>query len=89
MTEPTPAQPSWPTGNHPASDPLAARLLAVRRALETLDLAPEVRTRLNMRFMAICTAAKMPGASRASCAERLNSLLAAAEEAVTGLGKQV
>jgi len=66
-----------------AADPLAARLLAVQRALSALAALgadSEARLRLNNRFMAICTALKMPGASRIHCIRRLNELMAEAEQ---------
>ena len=70
-------------------DPLAARLLVVQRALAALSSEsegadPETRVRLNNRFMAICTALKMPGASRIRCIRRLNELLAEAEQVRAG-----
>jgi hypothetical protein len=67
----------------PAVDPLAARLLAVQRALSALAVLgadSEAYLRLNQRFMAICTALKMPGASRIRCIRRLNELMAEAEQ---------
>jgi hypothetical protein len=66
-----------------AADPLAARLLAVQLALSALA-APvadsEAYLRLNQRFLAICTASKMPGASRIRCIRRLNELMAEADQ---------
>jgi hypothetical protein len=67
-----------------SSDPLAARLLAVQRALTALSADSEVLARLNSRFMAICTALKMPGASRIRCIRRLNELMAEAEQVRAG-----
>jgi hypothetical protein len=70
-----------------AGDPLAARLLAVQRALAglaALDADAEVRLRLNNHFAAICTALKMPGASRIRCIRRLNALMAEAEQVRAG-----
>jgi hypothetical protein len=66
-----------------AADLLAARLLAVQRALSALAALgadSEEYLRLNHRFMAICTASKMPGASRIRCIRRLNELMAEAEQ---------
>ena len=70
-----------------AADPLAARLLAVQNALAALAALgadAEARLRLNNRFMAICTALKMPGASRIRCISRLNELMAEAEQVRAG-----
>ena len=85
MSESKPESPAAST----RSDPLAARLLAAQRALAALSTEsagadPETRVRLNNRFMAICTALKMPGASRIRCIRRLNELLADAEQARAG-----
>ena len=85
MSESKPESPAAST----LSDPLAARLLAVQRALAALSTEsggadPETRVRLNNRFMAICTALKMPGASRIRCIRRLNELLAEAEQLRAG-----
>jgi hypothetical protein len=73
--------PAWDASDD--ADPLAARLLAVQRALAALTALgadSEARLRLNNRFMAICTALKMPDASRIRCIRRLNELLAEAEQ---------
>jgi hypothetical protein len=70
-----------------AGDPLAARLLAVQRALAALSADPagaEVRLRLNHRFTAICAALKMPGASRIRSIRRLNELMAETEQVRAG-----
>jgi hypothetical protein len=90
MSESDPGKPALGTepaapGRAPsdAADPLAARLLAVQGALAGLAAAgadAEARLRLNNRFMAICTALKMPGASRIRCISRLNELMAEAEQ---------
>jgi hypothetical protein len=74
MSESEPDSPAAP------GDPLAARLLAAQRALAALSADCEARPRLNSRFMAICTALKMPGASRIRCIRRLNELVAEAEQ---------
>jgi hypothetical protein len=76
MSESEPDNPAAPA----PGDPLAARLLAVQQALAALSPDSEVRVRLNSRFMAICTALKMPGASRIRCIRRLNELMAEAEQ---------
>jgi hypothetical protein len=62
-------------------DALAARLLAAQRVLVALNVDSEVRSRLQLRFMAICTSLKMPGASRSRGARRLDLLMADAERA--------
>lgn len=82
MTE---SEPDWPgLGAQPGADPLAARLLAARRALSARDIDPDVRTRLQLRFMAICTSLKMPAADRARGAQRLDRLIADAQLARRG-----
>jgi hypothetical protein len=82
MTESESAQ-SAP-GAQADGDALAARLLAVQRALCELDVEQEVRMRLHLRFMAICTSLKMPGASQVRGAQRLDRLMADAERARGG-----
>jgi hypothetical protein len=54
---------------------LAASLLTAHRALAGLNVASDARIRLNLRFMAICTSLKLPGANPASCARRLDRLM--------------
>src|SRR5579859_1554794 len=66
------------------SDPLAARLLAAQRALRGLTADPDVVMRLHLRFMAICTSLKVPGANRLRGAQRLDRLIADAERARGG-----
>ena len=73
--------------NGDAGDVLAARLLAAHRELAGLKVSPEVRSRLNLRFAAICAALKLPEASPVSCTRRLDRLLAdvaRAERAASG-----
>jgi hypothetical protein len=65
-------------------DALAARLLAAQRVLCALNVDPEVRMRLHLRFMAICTSLKMPAANRIRGAQRLEQLMADAERARGG-----
>jgi len=48
-----------------------------------------VRVRLHLRFMAICTSLKMPGANRARGAQRLDRLIADAERAAGGHKREV
>jgi hypothetical protein len=85
MSESEPEGATAPAGSA-AGDPLAARLLAVQRALAALsvDADSEARLRLNHRFAAICAALKMPGASRVRCIRRLNQLMAEAEQVRAG-----
>lgn len=71
---------SSPRASTAPGDPLAARLLAAQQAIAALSPDSEARVRLNSRFMAICTALKMPGASRIRCIRRLNELMAEAEQ---------
>ena len=66
------------------SDELAASLLAAHRALATLGTESDARIRLHLRFMAICTSLKLPGANRARGAQRLDRLMADAEKARAG-----
>jgi hypothetical protein len=73
----------------PSQDVLAERLLAVQRVLARLDTDPEVRIRLNLRFMAICTSLKMPGANAIRGIRRLDRLAADAELAQRAHGKEV
>lgn len=82
MTESEPGRPGL--GTRAGDDPLAARLLAARRALYARDIDPEVRTRLHLRFMAICTSLKLPTADIARGAQRLDQLIADAELARRG-----
>ena len=82
MTESESAQSAL--GAQADGDALAARLLAVQRTLCGLDVDPEARMRLHLRFMAICTSLKMPGASQVRGAERLDRLMADAERAHGG-----
>jgi hypothetical protein len=68
-------------GKQPAADALAAKLLAVQRLLSALDVEPDVRLRLHLRYMAICTSLKLPAANRTLGALRLDQLMADAERA--------
>jgi hypothetical protein len=87
--------PSDATGSRPDSDEstnadvLADKLLAVQRVLATLNADSEVRIRLNLRFMAICTSLKMPGANAVRGIRRLDRLMADAELARGGQAKEV
>lgn len=62
------------------ADPLAAKLLAAQQALCALSIDSDARIRLHLRFMAICTSLKLPGADKARGAERLDRLMADAEQ---------
>jgi hypothetical protein len=72
-----------------ACDALAARLRAAQQSLVALDADSEIRKRLNLRFMSICTALKVPGASIDRGMQRLDQLMADAERARRDVGKEV
>jgi hypothetical protein len=74
MTESEPARPG--PGTAATADALAAKLLTVQRLLCTLNVDPDVRIRLHLRYMAICTSLKMPAANRARGTRRLDQLIA-------------
>jgi hypothetical protein len=76
-------------GEDVSGDVLAEKLLAVQRLLATLNADSDARIRLNLRFMAICTSLKTPGASRARGLRRLDQLMADAELARGGAGDEV
>lgn len=78
-----------PHGEEVGGDVLAEKLLAVQRLLAALNADSEVRIRLNLRFMAICTSLKTPGASRARGLRRLDRLMADAELASGDVGDEV
>ena len=80
MTKPEP-QEAKPGARVVGSDLLASRLLAAQRLITTLNVDSDVRGRLQLRLMAICTALKVPGASKARGSWRLDRLIAAAEHA--------
>jgi hypothetical protein len=82
MTDSDPAQPG--PDKEPATDALAAKLLAVQRLLDELDVDPDVRLRLHVRYMAICTSLKLPTANQARMALRLDQLTADAQRARGG-----
>ena len=67
-----------------SGDVLAEKLLAVQRLLAALNADSEVRIRLNLRYMAICTSLKTPGANRIRGLRRLDKLMADAELAQGG-----
>jgi hypothetical protein len=83
-TDPTRQGPSLQAGALAADDPVAAALLVARRLLSRLDAESDVRLRLHLRYMAICTSLKMPAASRARGAERLARLTAEIKAACAG-----
>jgi hypothetical protein len=62
-------------------DELAARLHAAWARLASLDLPPEPRARLHRQLIAVCDAAKAPGASPGACQRRLDGFLSALENA--------
>src|SRR5215472_6283882 len=78
MTENEPARPGQTLrpGSPASGDPLAAALLAAQRLLSRLEVDADVRIRLHLRYMAICTSLKMPAANRTRGAERLERLIA-------------
>jgi hypothetical protein len=81
---------SEPEPQHDVSgDVLAKKLLAVQRHLAALNADSEVRIRLNLRFMAICTSLKTPGASQVRGLKRLDQLMADAELARGAEGDEV
>src|SRR5258708_25869000 len=82
MTECQSAEPG--PGKQPAADAVAAKLLAVQRLLSALDVDPDVRLRLHLRYMAICTSLKLPAANRTRGALRLDQLMADAARAREG-----
>jgi len=82
MTESEPAQ--LGQGNHPTADALAAKLLAVQRLIRALDVEPDVRFKLHLRYMAICTSLKLASANPTLGALRLDQLMADAERAGDG-----
>jgi hypothetical protein len=77
MSESDSAQPG--AGEQAAADALAAKLLAVQRMLSEVDVDPDVRLRLHLRYMAICASLKLPAADRPRAALRLDQLTADAE----------
>jgi hypothetical protein len=93
MTESEPARsepaarPSAEQIAQPSTDELAAKLLAVQRVLRRLKADPDVRMKLHLRFMAICSSLKMPQADRLKGVQRLDRLMAEAELA-SGAGRQ-
>jgi hypothetical protein len=86
MTETDPIRqgPSLQAGALAADDPLATALLVARRLLSRLDVESDVRLRLHLRYMSICTSLKMPAANRARGAERLGRLIAEIKAACAG-----
>jgi hypothetical protein len=83
------ADPRAGSAEDTTEDVLADKLLAVQRVLATLNADSEVQIRLNLRFMAICTSLKMPGASAVRGINRLDRLMADAKLAQRGQGKEV
>jgi hypothetical protein len=68
----------------PESGGLAAKLVEARRRLATLDLPRPLAVRLHRQFIAICDAAKAPGADEASGERRLAAFLAVLERGARG-----
>ncbi len=65
----------------PAGGTLAAKLAEARRRMAAVDLPRPLAARLHRQFIAICDAAKAPGADEASGERRLATFLAALEQA--------
>jgi hypothetical protein len=72
-----------------SEDALADKLLAVRRVLATLNADSDAQIQLNLRFMAICTSLKRPGADAVRGINRLDRLIADAKLLQGGQGKEV
>jgi len=83
VTEPEPGEARVSQDVAADGDALAERLLAAHRAVAALTDS-DVRVRLHLRFMAICTSLKLPGANRTRGAVRLDRLIADAERARSG-----
>jgi len=66
----------------PDADVLAGQLAAARRRLSQLDVPAAVSDRLHRQFIAICDAAKVPDADRATALRRVAAFLATLEQAV-------
>jgi hypothetical protein len=83
MSESESAQPAL-DAQAAKGDPLAERILLAYQLLAALNADPEVRHRLHLRLSAICTSLKVPGANRTRGAQRLDRLMADAEQARLG-----
>lgn len=66
------------------ADDLAMRLHAAQSRLAAGELPPDLRARLQRHLIAVCDAAKAPGADPAACRRRLDGFLAALDVAITG-----
>jgi hypothetical protein len=66
------------------ADDLAMRLHAAQARLAAGNLPPEIRARLQRHLIAVCDAAKAPGADPTACQRRLDGFLAALNVAITG-----
>jgi hypothetical protein len=64
------------------SDDLARRLHAAAARLAALDPPPEVRARLQRQFIAVCDAAKTPGADQQGCLRRLEAALTSMDSVI-------
>jgi hypothetical protein len=71
-------------GNNAAAggDDLAQRLASARARLAEQDLPADLRARLQRQFIAVCDAAKRPGADMGACQRRLDGFLAALESII-------
>ena len=65
-------------------DDLAMRLHAAQARLAASDLPADVRSRLQRHLIAVCDAAKVPGADPAGSARRLDGFVAALNAAIAG-----
>jgi len=66
----------------PDADVLAGKLADARRRLSQLELPAAMSERLHRQLIAICDAAKVPGADAATAMRRVGAFLATVEQAV-------
>jgi hypothetical protein len=66
------------------ADDLAMRLHAAQARLAASDLPADVRSRLQRHLIAVCDAAKVPGADPAGSGRRLDGFVAALNAAIAG-----
>ena len=66
------------------ADDLAMRLHAAQARLAASDLPADIRSRLQRHLIAVCDAAKVPGADPAGSGRRLDGFLAALNAAIDG-----
>ena len=63
-------------------DALAGLLHDALARLAALDVPPEERARLHRQFIAVCDAAKTPGADPAACGRRLDRFLSVLDSVI-------